>query len=405
MEDKPLQGLKIADFSYIIAGPIISQTLAYYGAQVVAVENPYAMTLHTYLPFAGGIPGPNRSAAYLHLNASKYSMILNLQKPGGVDVAKRLVSWADVVIEQFTPGVMERIGLNYDELKKIKQDIIMLSISGQGQTGPYANLPSFGNYIVALSGLYSITRYEPDGAPQGPWFPYLDYVCGFQGLSVVLAALDYRRRTGKGQHIDLSMLEVSSHLMAPFILDYTANNQESLSSWCGNHLDRAAPHSIYRCKGEDSWCAIGIFSDDEWRTFCQAIGNPDWSWSPEYATFLGRKQNENKLNKLVESFTLSYTAEEIMTMLQKAGINAGVVQDVKGLYEDRHLWDRGFLKMQPHTEAGDWAWAASPFRLSEISEDPRQTLIGQDIEYVCTELLGIPDDEFAQLMNDGTFNK
>lgn len=404
MQDTALKGVKVLDFSSIIAGPLCSKTLGDFGAEVIWIENPDKLDVRFYVPFAGGKPGINRSAAYLSVNSSKYSMTLDLQHPRAMEIAKRLISWADVITEQFVPGTMEKLGLSYTEVRKIKPDIVMISNSGQGQTGPFAKQPAFGNYIAGLAGLNSLTGWPDRTEPLAPWSPYLDYACGFLMVAIVLGALMHRKKTGQGQHIDLSMFEFGCHLVTPFILDYLVNKREQSS--LGNRLSHAVPHGVYRCFGDDRWCAIAVFTDEEWESFCNVIGHPEWTTDVRFAVLLSRKNNEDELDQLIEEWTVNHPPEEVMTKMQAAGIAAGVVQDAKDIYEDRHLWDRGFFQMQPHAEVGEWAWPNSSFRLSRTPCFPKAVpLLGQHTEYICTGILGISDQEFVDLLKAGVFGK
>ena len=402
MSNKPLEGLKVVDLSYIIAGPLCTSLLGDFGAQVVAVENPFSLALRSYIPYVGGKPGIECSTAFLAVYSSKYGIVLNLRKPEGIEVVKKLIEWADVVVEQFPPGTMEKLGLGYEDLKKINSDIIMVSNSAQGQTGPYATLPSFGLYLTGLTGLNHITGW-PDGTPSGPLSPYPDYVCGYLMMSLILAALNYQQRTGNGQHIDLSMVEATCQLSIPLFLDYVVNGREQGRN--GNHLDRAVPHNAYRCQGDDRWCVITIFTDEEWDALCEIMDNPEWVRESRFATFSGRKENEDELDKLVEAWTANYPPEQLVAKLQNAGIAAAVVYDYKDVYEDKHFWERGFLQTKSRPGVGEYPVSGPSFRMSETPSELRPApFLGQDNEYVCTTLLGISDIEFAELVQSGAFS-
>ena len=397
-----LEGVKVVDLSNIIAGPLCTKCLGDYGAEVVSVENPFAVEIRMYTPFAGGKPGLNRSGAYLILSSSKYAIIFNLKHPKGLDLAKRLIARADIVVEQFTPGTLEDLGLGYEEIKKIKPDIIMLRISGHGQTGPYAGLPAWGNILQSMLGFTNITGY-PDREPISfVVSPYLDYITGFAAVSIVISALLYRQRTGKGQCIDLPMSEVSLQCLGPMLLDWTANQRQQ--ERIGNSLDRAAPHAVYQCQGDDRWCAIGVFNDQQWQAFCKIIGKSDLANDSRFATLTERKKNEDELNKIVEEWTAERSREQVMTILQSAGIPAGFWHDVKDINECPAFRERGFFQMQPHAEIGEWSWPAPPFKLTKTPYAPRPVpLAGQDAYYICSELAGMSDEDFAKLEGEGLF--
>ncbi|HUL30357.1 MAG TPA: CoA transferase, partial [Thermodesulfobacteriota bacterium] len=249
MTARALEGLKVADFSWYIAGPSITMWLAHHGAQVIRIESlTRPDELRGIEPFKDGIPGINRSGCYANYNSNKYGMALNLGHPKGLAVARKIVSWADVAVENFTPGTMEKKWkLGYEGMRKIKPDIIMLSTSGLGQTGPESQQPGFGLELVSRAGFPNFLGW-PDQDAVNVGYPYTDTVSPPIAVIAILAALEYRRRSGKGQYIDLSQHEVAVQHLAPAILDYTANGREG--GRIGNHHPDAAPHGAYRCQGE-----------------------------------------------------------------------------------------------------------------------------------------------------------
>jgi benzylsuccinate CoA-transferase BbsF subunit len=330
-------------------------------------------------------------------------MALNLKHPKGVEVAKKIVAWADVAIENFTPGTMERKwGLGYEGVRKIKPDIIMLSTSPLGQTGAEAQQGGFGTELASRAGFFHFIGW-PDQEMVGFSYPYTDTNSPPFAAIAVLAALEYRNRTGKGQYIDLSQHEVAVHHLAPAVLDYTVNRREG--GRIGNRHHSASPHGIYRCKGDERWCAIAVFSDSEWEAFCNVIGNPSWTKNPKFATLLSRKQNEDDLDSLIESWTKNYSAEEVMHKMQNAGVAAGVVESGKDLIEDPQLQHRHHFWYLNHPDVGPTAYDGPPFKLSETPAELNMPapIIGQHTEYVCTQILGMPDEEFVELLADGVF--
>jgi benzylsuccinate CoA-transferase BbsF subunit len=399
---RPLEGLKIIDFTWLISGPVACKFMADYGAEVIKVEShsiPEGARLTT--PFKDNVAGIDRSAMFANYNSSKYSFSLNLNHPKGLEIAKRLVAWADVVVESFRPGVMKRWGLNYEELRKIKPDIIMLSMTMQGQTGPFSRQPGVGTHLQALAGITHLTGW-PDREPVGTPIPYPDFISPWYIIVAIMAALDYRRRTGQGLYIDISQLETSLHFMAPPLLDYMVNGR--IQSRVGNQHSYAAPHGVYRCRGDNRWCAIAIFTDSEWHSFCEAIGRLGWTKEPKFATFLDRKENESELNWLVEEWTLIHTAEEVMDLLQAAGVTVGVVQDGQDILErDTQLQHRHHFWVFEHPETGQHVTEVAPYRLSLTPGEPKWAApcLGEHNEYVCTQILGMSDEEFVQLLADG----
>jgi benzylsuccinate CoA-transferase BbsF subunit len=401
MKKKLLEGIKVVGFTWYIAGPQITKTLAAYGAEVITIEGRSRLDpQRSTHPFKDAVPGENRGGDFNQYNTGKLSVALNLAHPKGVVIAKRLVARADVVVDNFAGGVMTRLGMNYEELKKLKPDIIMLSTCMMGQTGPHATHPGTGNHLVGLSGFYYITGW-PDEPPMGPDGPYPDFIAPRFGLLAIMAALDYRRRTGKGLYIDMSQYENSIHFLAPLVLDNTVNGR--VAERMGNYCSYAAPHNAYRCHGEDRWCAIAVFTNEDWANFCKVIGSPAWTKEPKFSTLPARKENEEELDRLVEEWTINHPAEEVMMLMQAAGVAAGVVQNAEDLMEcDPQLEHRHFFWELEHPEIGKYHAAGSPFILSKSPYELRPApLLGEHNEYVLKEILGMSDEEIAELVIEG----
>jgi benzylsuccinate CoA-transferase BbsF subunit len=398
---KLLEGIKVADFTWNAAAPIAIKTLCDYGAEVIKIEGRSKPDFQRILAsFKDGIPGLNRSGDWNRWNTGKLSVALDLTHPKGVEIAKRFVARADIVAENFAGGVMERMGLGYQELIKVKPDIIMLGSSMMGQTGPYATHPGFGNHLTAISGFVNITGW-PDREPTPPDGPYTDFIAPRFSLLAIVAALDYRRRTGKGQYLDFSQYESSLHFMAPLILDRTINQRTA--GRVGNRSAYAAPHNAYRCLGEDRWCAIAVFTDEEWQSFCRVIGGPVWTDDAKFSTLPARKQNEEELDRLVEEWTISYPPEEVMNMMQAAGVAAGVLENGEDLLEhDRQLKHRHSFWELDHPEVGMHRVAGPSFVLSKSPYELRRApLLGEHSEYALKEVLGLTDEEIAELVIEG----
>ncbi|MFC1926830.1 CaiB/BaiF CoA transferase family protein [Chloroflexota bacterium] len=402
--DSVFDGIKVLDFTWAAAGPLVTKHLADFGATVVKLESanrPDVMRVGS--PYKDNIAGLDRSGMYIIFNANKYGISLNLNHPKGIDIAKRLVSWCDIVAENFTPGTLERWGLEYENLKKIKPDIIMIRSSMEGSSGPRVGRRLTGHQGVGLAGFSHLTGF-PDRDPSQPFAAYTDYVGPRFMITALISALDYRRRTGKGQCMEVSQYEASLHFLSPAILDYTVNGRET--DRAGNSCPHAAPHSTYRCQGDDRWCAITVFTDKEWAAFCKAIGNPKWTTDPRFATLLSRKSNEDALNRLVEEWTMQFPAEEVMQRLQAAGVAAGVVRTTADLHDDSPVWEQGQLWSLKHAEVGPTVHLGQGVRLSQTPAKAQRPApcIGQDSEYVMTQILGITTEEFAELLNEGVFD-
>jgi len=529
MTDKLLEGIRIVDFTAVIAGPFSTKTLAALGAEVIKVES----RTHPDL-FRGRVlqgmrqrlanrqggrqinlpafemktlnPWFNRQAGFGLWNSGKHSIAINLSKPRGVELAKKLVAHADIVTENFAGGVINRMGLGYEEMKKVKPDIIMLSSCMQGQTGPHAIHPGYGTQLINLTGLSGISGW-PDLDPTNIG-PYTDFVAPQFSILAIMAALDYRERTGKGQYIDLSQYESALHYMAPLILDNQVNERISLrmgnkshhavphnayrcksthedrwialavntedewegfcevlgnppwtkeprfstltdrrkhseeldkliEEWTLDQLPRGAelrlhaeripavainseeeyhkiksqlerrspytaPQGIYRCRWEDRWCVIAVRTEDEWQSFCKVIGNPSWVKDPKFAAFKQRKANEEELDDRIGEWTIQRSPEEVMHMMQEAGVPAGIVATGEDVMEhDPQLKLRGFYKHLEHPEIGEGGFhALTPSFIMSKSpvEIKRSPLIGEHNEFILKKILGMRDDEIEELI-------
>ncbi len=397
---RALEGIRVADFTWAGAGPVAAKTLSDHGAEVFKIEGKTRPEIMRAVgPHRDDIVGLDRSGAFNQWATGKLSVTLNLAQPKGVEVAKRIVAQADIVVESFSGGVMKRMGLGYEELKKINPGVIMLSTCQMGQTGPRCALPGDGSNMTALSGFRHITGW-PDRPPTN-LFTYTDFVAAHFNVLAILAALDYRRRTGKGQYLDMSQYENGLHLMAPLILDYVVNGR--VADRMGNHHPHAAPHNAYRCRGKERWCAIAVFSDEEWQSFCKVIGNPAWTNRPEFNSLPLRKENEDELDRLIGEWTADHSAEEVMDMMQAAGVAAGLVENGEDLMEhDPQLRHRRLFRELDHPEVGKYRGLAHPFVLSKSPcELRRAPLLGEHSEFILKKVLGMTDDEVADLVIEG----
>jgi len=399
-----LSGIKVADFCWAITGPLSTKCLADYGATVVKIESTRRLdVLRAIAPFFDEKPGFNRTWAFTSYNTSKHSLALDLNRPKGVEVARQLIAWADLVVENFTPRTLERWNLGYEELRKINPGIIVLRASVRGQDGPEAQAVSFGGILSGLAGFYDITGW-PDREPAvSGGTAYTDFIAPWFVITTALAALDYRQRTGKGQLIDFSQAEAGEQFLLPAILDYTVNARVKERE--GNRCSYAAPHDAYRCQGEDRWCAIAVFNEDEWEACCRVIGKTELANDARFATLDARKRNEEELDRLVEEWTINLPAEEVMKLMQAAGVPAGVVQNGKDLAEDPQLNHRQHLWRIYHPEAGrEIPYRTASFQLSRTPNELRASpCLGQHTEFVCKELLGMSDQEFQELQGEGIF--
>lgn len=394
----PLEGIRVADLTMVWAGPFATRILADMGAEVIKIESVRNYDLlRTFAFVPAGTPKPyNRAGYFNHYNRNKLGVSLDLSKPRGVEVFKSLVKISDVVIENYRADVMEKLCLTYDVLKEVKPDIIMVSLPGHGKTGPERNNYAYGTLIEQLSGLVSITGY-PDGYVQKSGISYGDPVAGAMAAGAVAVALHHRRRTGRGQFIDMSQRETITRMLGEAVMGWTMNRE--IQPCMGNRHPAKAPHGAYRCKGADEWVTIAVASDEEWAGFCRALGNPAWTKEARFADSLSRWQHQDEMDRYIGEWTSRRTPQEVMYILQAAGVAAGAVMDCRALLEDPHLNEREFWEMQTHPDAGTWRMEGPTFRLSRTPAHIRMSApaFAQHNDYLFRELLGLSSDEIEQL--------
>jgi crotonobetainyl-CoA:carnitine CoA-transferase CaiB-like acyl-CoA transferase len=388
----PFTGIRVLSFPTGIVGPALGSLLAEHGAQVITVE-------------AGRtVRSPQRGqrfqiASDLESHRSKRRIAINMKHPEGLGLAKKLIALSDVVAENFSARVMASWGLDYPRMKEVREDIIMASLQAFGQTGPRRDFVSFGPILMAFSGMTYLWRdpeVERPGAACQTAFP--DYVAPSYGALAILAALHYRARTGKGQYIDISQAETAASMLGPAYLEWLINGREPEPQ--GNFSPWAAPHGCYRCKGDDRWCVISVETQEEWLRFCDVVGHSEWATDPRFADLSARVGHKKELDALIESWTGRYTPHQVMLILQRDGIAAGVVQTAEDLYCDPHLRERGFARDVYYNQVG-WVTRAGPsVRLAEgdgFSRDEFAHSAGEDNEAVFGELLGMSTETIAAL--------
>ena len=396
-----LDDVKILDFMWVLAGPSATRVLADYGATVVRVESTRRMdTARTLAPFHDGRAGAERSALFHNTNANKLMLTLDPTRPEGRSVVLDLVRWADVVAESFKPGVMRSWGLDYTALRAVKPDVVMLSTCLMGQTGPWASFAGYGNLAAAISGFSNLGGW-PDRPPAGPFSAYTDYVSPRFVAVAILAALEHRRRTGEGQHIDLSQTEASLHFLGPALLDQAVNGR--LPERVGNRDADCVPHGVYPAAGNDCWVAIAVDGDAAFAALCEAMARPELAADPRFTAVTGRRESEQLLDGEVTAWTCTRDAGEIERCLQAHGVAASAVQGSAALLADPQLAHRGHFLTVPHPDLGSTTIEGSRFQLSRTP--PRvpsaAPTYGCDTARVLTELLGYDDARITELVVSG----
>ena len=387
----PFAGIRVLSFPTGIVGPALGSLLAEHGAEVITVE-------------AGRtVRSPQRGqrfqiASDLESHRNKKRIAINMKHPEGLALAKRLIALSDVVAENFSARVMASWGLDYSRMKEVREDIIMASLQAFGQTGPRRDFVSFGPILMAFSGMTYLWRdpeVERPGAACQTAFP--DYVAPSYGALAILAALHYRMRTGKGQYIDISQAETAASMLGPAYLEYLINGRDPEPR--GNFSSLAAPHGCYRCRGDDRWCVISVETQEEWIRFCDVAGHREWTTDPRFIDLTARVNHKQELDALVESWTIRHTPHQVMLILQRDGIAAGVVQTAEDLYRDPHLRERGFARDVYLPQVG-WVTRVGPsVRLTEndVSRSEFAHTAGEDNEAVFGELLGLPKEKIEEL--------
>jgi len=387
-----LSGVRVMDLTRVLAGPYATRIFADFGAEVIKVQSNKTATGAEV----------NTSAYFSAWNRNKRSITLDLSHPEARELFLKLTAISDVVIENFSPRVMANWGLQYENLTMVNPEIIVVSMSAMGQTGPWKDCVAFGPTIQALSGLTYLTSFDKD-APLGPGYAYADIVAGLYAVIAVLGALEHRDREGNGQYIDLSEYEALIGLMGPTLMDSVVNQREVLPLGNIPHYLRAAPHGCYRCSGRDNWCAIAVFADDEWQALKRVMGNPEWAEQERFSGLSGRRRHALELDALLEQWTVKQDPKALVQILQQAGVPAGAVQSAEDLAQDPHLSARGYFVGSEHTGRGLHMGDAFPalFTGTRTARWKPAPLLGEDNHYVFIELLGLEEGELSSFVERG----
>ena len=411
----PFTGVKVLDFSWVGVGPITTKHLADFGADVIRIESVSRPdTLRNGAPFKDGVPGINRSQFSANYNSSKRGLGLNLATERGRELVKELIrQWQpDVIAESFTPRVMPGWGLAYDDVRKLAPDVIYFSTCQQGQTGPHSGYAGFGMLAGALAGFYHITGWD-DREPAGPYGAYSDFVNPPNAAAAIVAALEYRRRTGRGQRLDLSQYECATHYLAPAIMDCLENGR--ILNRRGNADSAAAPHNVYRCTDRrraytgdgEQWIAISVSTNAQWRALRAQMGRADLASDQRLSSADGRRANLPEIDAAISQWTRDKDARALMSQLQDAGVPAGVVQSQADLWEDPQIAHREFFQWKDHAECGPMPYDGLAYQLSQTPGAIRmpQALVGQHNAEILYETLGMSRAQVNALLEEGVLEQ
>lgn len=398
MKKTALDGVRIADFCWLWAGSYATGLLAFLGAEVIKVESMARVDPSRMMTLTIGqaFEGVDHSPVFNSINLNKMSAKLNLKHPKGIELAKKLVQISDVVSQNMRPGAMEKMGLGYEVLKEVKPDIIMLSSSAFGAEGPLKRYGGYAPSFAAYSGVTHLTGYS--NGPPNPMTGSTDLMSATTAAFALMAALNYRQHTGKGQHIDLSSVESLAVFTGDALMDYIMNGR--VQSRKGNRDNIMAPHNCYRCRGDDKWVSIAIATEEEWQAFCRVMGNPAWSSEEKFSDAYNRWTNQDELDGLVTEWTVNYTHYEVMEMLQRVGVAAMPSFSNQEIFSDPHFKERKLAVEVNHPVMGKQVVMGPAWRLSETPAKVTKAspVIGESDEYVFGELLGMSGSEIKQLI-------
>jgi crotonobetainyl-CoA:carnitine CoA-transferase CaiB-like acyl-CoA transferase len=399
-----LGDLKVLEFGGYAAGPHIGKLLGNFGAAVIHVESsqrPDGFRIQ-YPPFKDNLAGYNRSGCFAFFNDSKFSVTVDLKKPEGAALARRMARWCDLIIENMRPGVMQRIGLGFPDLAKLNPRLVMLSTCNMGQTGPRADQPGFGSQLSALAGMCGMTG-APDGPPMLLYGPYIDYIASTLGASAALAAVIRSRRTGKGALIDVSQYECGLAFMGAAMADFFATGR--VAQRCGNDDPEAVPHGAYRCS-DGEWLALSCWSDGEFAALARTLGNDGLAKDPRFACAGARRANLEELDEAISAWTAGRTADAAAQSLQAVGVGAYPVVTMAGLFSDPQLFARRQFRVRRHPEMGDHAYCFPGFDLAEAPGDiiGPAPCVGADNDFVFRDLIGLTEAEYQAYRQRGVFD-
>ncbi|WP_187972547.1 CaiB/BaiF CoA transferase family protein [Aquibium microcysteis] len=416
----PLAGVRVVDFCWMGVGAIATRMLADFGAEVIRIEDSKRLDLPRRLPInktAGARaygdedadPDPNAGGLFNNFNRNKLGITLNMRDPRGRALCERLISLSSVVTENFAPGVMERWGLVYERIRELTPEPIMARMSGYGHSGPHADFKSYGPVVQAVSGLSHVSGL-PGREPSGWGLSYMDNMAAFHNAAALLTAIYHRNLTGRGTEIDVSAVEAGITLLGPVMLEVTVNGRKTRggSFPTGNRLEHPpmAPHGVYPALGTDRWVAIAVANDAEWLSLLAELGHPEWNDDPRFASQAARHENQDALDALVGRATAGRDRHDLMHRLQQRGVAAAAVQTTEDVCDrDPQLAQAGVFFELDHPVIGPARFEGMPVRFSRLRQDNWRSapLLGEDNRHVATQVLGLAEDEYRRLVDEGVF--
>jgi crotonobetainyl-CoA:carnitine CoA-transferase CaiB-like acyl-CoA transferase len=412
----PLEGIRVVDLSRVFAMPYCGAYLADLGAEVIKIDTHHSQFVDTTRtlngPYPDNDPGERyweRGGTFQTLNRGKRSLTVDLRSEQALEVLKQLVSVSDIVLENFTPRVMRRFGLDYPKLKVLKPDLIMVSNTGYGHTGPWSDFGAMATALEPTHGTGAFMGYldkdvqgrlGPGSIPNKIANSYTDFLVSWTAQLAVMAALFHRARTGKGVWIDLAMYQVGVSFIGEGVLDYAFNGRRTRRQ--GNRHEYMSPHGCYPCKGQDDWVVLAVRDDADWQAFCRVLGEPDLASHPRFADPIVRYQHQDELDAIIARWTSVRGSYEVMEELQVSGVPAGPVLNARQLLADPHLRSRGFfepVEHAPETGLGRREYLGRGWKLSgnDIRISKPAPMLGEANEHILRDVLGLTQSEIERL--------
>ncbi len=399
MREAPLKGIRAVEFGSAVAGPMATRMLGMLGVEVIKVESMSSPDQCRFFDILYQLNADGESSTmYNYVNMNKKNVTINIRDPKGAQLAKELMGTADVVLESMSPGVMTRLGLGYEEIKKIKHDIIYVSSSACGQTGPEGRYKGYAPNFAALAGVDHMTGYD-DALPSS-FAASIDVKSAMTCTFAILTALVHHKETGEGQFIDVSSTASISSLIGDVLLDSIITGENPMRK--GNRSDAMAPHNCYRCSGEDKWVSIAVGNDQEWQSLCKAMQKDELTADPRFSDNWNRLKNQDELDRIIGEWTLSRENDQIMHMLQERGVAATVTSSSESLFNDPHINVLGLFEQIDHHTIGKTWVIRHPWKLSETPPEPNRAApkLGEHNDDIFGQSLGLDQEKIAQLKEE-----